>query len=175
MKKSKGRIAWALVGAKRFVRTKRLPNSSVASYNVCYANYHTIKDCYHLNEVNYHDKFAKKKMIIQLTRNDNSAAPRMIANFLRIWHKKRNCTSSFFFLVETTGLAPLAARPAPTLSTSSFAFNLSRIQTFQRKAFCSHKTALLAQSAVFFALGHRKRGTYAFALLAPKRHLQCLF
>ena len=36
-------------------------NSSVVSYNVCFANYHTIKDCYHLNKVNYHDKFAKAK------------------------------------------------------------------------------------------------------------------
>ena len=28
---------------------------------------------------------------ILLWRNDNSATPRIIANFLRIWHKKRNC------------------------------------------------------------------------------------
>ena len=34
---------------------------------------------------------------ILLWRNDNSATPRMIAKSLRIWHKKRNCQSSFFF------------------------------------------------------------------------------
>ena len=62
--------------------------------------YHKVflSNALHFNEVNYHDKFAKVKMIIiLLSRNDNSATPRMIANFLRIWHKKRNCQSSFFF------------------------------------------------------------------------------
>ena len=46
-----------------------------------------------------------------------------------------------FNLVEVVGIAPLAARPAPTLSTSSFAFHLSHNPTSARKAFYSRKTA----------------------------------
>ena len=49
-------------------------------------------------------------------------------------------------VVRTKGLAPLAARPAPTLLTSSFANKLIFILALQGKAFCSRKTALLAQS-----------------------------
>ena len=61
------------------------------------------------------------------------------------------------YLAQEEGFSPLAARPAPTLSTSSFAVNFTITQPPQGKAFCSRKTALLVQSTVFFALGHRKR------------------
>ena len=33
----------------------------------------------------------------------------------------------------------------------------------------------LGQSKVDFALGHRKRATYAFAHLVPKKHCPCFF
>jgi len=60
-------------------------------------------------------------------------------------------------VAQAEGFSPLAARPARQLSITDFAIMLPFIQSPQGKAFCSHKTALLVQSAVFFALGHRKR------------------
>ena len=44
-------------------------------------------------------------------------------------------------LVRTKGFAPLAARPAPTLSTSSFADSSAFLYFSYGKAFCSRKTA----------------------------------
>jgi hypothetical protein len=41
--------------------------------------------------------------------------------------------------------------------------------------FSSPERVVLGQSKVDFALGHRKRGTYAFAHLAPKKYYQYFF
>ena len=71
------------------------------------------------------------------------------------------------------GFAPLAARSAPTLSTSSFAVGLTVIQLPQGKAFCSRKTAP-SRAKLFFALGHAHAYLSAFTYLAPTRHYQRL-
>ena len=60
--------------------------------------------------------------------------------------RKNAPTKGCVIVAQRRGFAPLAARPARTLSTSSFAVGFTVIQLPQGKAFCSRKTALLAQS-----------------------------
>ncbi len=60
--------------------------------------------------------------------------------------RKNAPTKGCGIVAQRRGFAPLAARPAPTLSTSSFSVGFTVIQLPQGKAFCSRKTALLAQS-----------------------------
>jgi hypothetical protein len=45
-------------------------------------------------------------------------------------------------MAQEEGFSPLAARPAPTLPTSSFAFKQHLTIAPQGKAFCSRKTAI---------------------------------
>ena len=77
-------------------------------------------------------------------------------------------------LAQREGFAPLAARPAPPLSMASFAVKSIVTLTRVGKAFCSRKTALLAQSAVISALGRHKCNAYAFVHLVPTRRYQRL-
>ena len=50
------------------------------------------------------------------------------------------------YLVQAEGFSPLAARPAPTLLTSSFADEFSVVLVSQGKAFRSRKTAPTLES-----------------------------
>ena len=68
-------------------------------------------------------------------------------------------------MAQREGVAPLAARPAPTLSTSSFAVSLIVFQPPLGKALCSRKTALLTQSCPLCSV--TLTPTYRHSLISP--------
>ena len=58
------------------------------------------------------------------------------------------------FLAQKTRFSPLAARPAPTLSTLSFAVERVVVRHPQGKAFCSRKTAPTLESRLKYSKKH---------------------
>ncbi len=82
--------------------------------------------------------------------------------FLRSFYIKKTPMVGCSFLVETKGLAPLAARPARQLLIAAFAVNLIVSRALCGKAFCSRKTAPTLNSLCAFVLYQKKHPCRVF-------------
>ena len=80
--------------------------------------------------------------------------------------KCRRILSGGSFLHKSSNLAGNKGKSLPLYAIAFFLVHRKR---------CFVSNSFLAQSAVFFALGHRKRVVYAFAHLTPKKHYQRFF
>ena len=68
-------------------------------------------------------------------------------------------------LVRSTGIALLAARPAPPLSMASFAFRFCVTAFLSGKAFCSRKTAPTLTSCRVFGEKQKRKPRLGFPFL----------